>query len=81
METQTESPAKRDNATTGPRVFPDPREQPTMTIPEAGSWVGLNRNGAYAAAAAGILPTIAISAHKRVVPTAALAAKLGLDAA
>gem|GEM_PF-3637822 len=52
-----------------------------MTIPEAGSWVGLNRNGAYAAAAAGILPTIAISAHKRVVPTAALAAKLGLDAA
>jgi excisionase family DNA binding protein len=43
----------------------------TMTVPEAGELLGVSRNAAYAAAAAGQIPTIRIG-KRLLVPTAAL---------
>ena len=55
--------------------------RPTTTVEEAGRLCyGLCRNTAYAAAARGEIPTIRIGRLLK-VPTSALRAKLGLEAA
>lgn len=59
------------------RRFPDPLDQPTMSVPEAGSWFGLCRSGSYAAAERGDIPTMRFG-KKLVVPTARLGQMLGL---
>ncbi|MGH3319415.1 MAG: helix-turn-helix domain-containing protein [Streptosporangiaceae bacterium] len=58
--------------------LPDPREQPTLTVPAAGRFVGLSRASAYEAAKRGDLPTIRFG-KRLVVPTAALRRLLALD--
>ena len=42
---------------------------PTLSIEEAGRLLGYSRDTAYAAARAGVLPTICIGKRKRRVPT------------
>lgn len=60
------------------RTLPDPRVQPTLTIPEAGHIAyGIARGAAYAAAQRGDLPTVRIG-KRLLVPTAALYERLGL---
>lgn len=59
--------------------LPDPEEQPTLTIPEAGRMLGLSRAAAYRAAQTGYLPTIEVSERRRMVPTAALRLLLQVD--
>lgn len=61
--------------------LPHPADQPVLDIPEAGAYLGMNRVQAYRAARAGILPTIQVSERRFKVPTAALRALLGMDAA
>jgi hypothetical protein len=56
----------------------DALRRPTLSVPDAGAiFYGLSRNGSYAAAARGDLPTIRIG-RKIVVPVAAIAERLGL---
>lgn len=62
-----------------PKV-PDPADRPTLAIPEAGKYLGLNRSASYRAAKSGYLPTVQLSESRFVVPTAALRRLLGLDA-
>ncbi len=59
--------------------LPDPEEQPLMTIEEAG-WraYGLARAASYAAAARGEIPTIT-QGRRKLVLTASMRRKLGLD--
>ena len=64
----------------GPRIPLDPSETPTLSIPEAGSYFGLDRNAAYRAAKKGYLPTVQVSERRWVVPTAALLGMLGFEA-
>lgn len=53
--------------------------KPTITVPDAGAlFFGLARNGAYAAAKQGDIPTIKVGG-RIMVPVAQLAAKLGLQ--
>jgi hypothetical protein len=59
--------------------FPDPRAVPTMSVTEAGRWIGIGPYAAYQAARNGSLPTIKVGKRLLRVPTAALAAMLGLD--
>jgi excisionase family DNA binding protein len=47
----------------------------TISVPEAGRWLGLSRNAAYAAAERGEIPTIRIGKLLR-VPVVALERKL-----
>lgn len=61
--------------------LPSPLERPTLDIPEAGAYFGLNRVQSYRAAKDGYLPTVQISERRWKVPTAALLKMLGLDAA
>lgn len=61
--------------------IPSPLERPTLDIPEAGAYLGLNRVASYRAARDGHLPTVQISERRWKVPTAALRVLLGLDAA
>lgn len=61
--------------------IPSPLERPTLDIPEAGAYLGLNRVASYRAAKDGRLPTVQISERRWKVPTAALRVLLGLDAA
>ena len=58
--------------------IPSPLEQPTLDIPVAGAYLGLNRIASYRAAKDGHLPTVQISERRWKVPTAALRAMLGL---
>ena len=58
--------------------FPRPEEQPTMTIEEAGRWLGLGRSAAYEAAKRGEIPTIRFG-RRLVVPTAGPRRLLQLD--
>ena len=51
---------------------------PTLSIPEAAQLLGIGRNAAYQAAAAGQLPTLRIG-RRLLVPTARLRALLGLE--
>lgn len=60
------------------RTLPDPRVQPTLTIPEAGHIAyGLQRGASYGAASRGDLPTVRVG-RRLLVPTAALYERLGL---
>lgn len=52
--------------------LPDPQETPTLSIPDAGKLLGLDRSSAYRAANAGYIPTIQLGQRRRCVPTAAL---------
>ena len=52
---------------------------PTISVEEAGRMVGIGRNAAYRAAAAGHIPAIRIG-HKLRVPTARLLELLGIRA-
>lgn len=65
---------------TGTLDLPTAAERPTLTIPEAGHYVGLGRSAAYEAARRGELPTLRFGG-RLVVPTAKLRALLGLDGA
>ncbi len=58
--------------------LPDPRIRPTLSVPEAGSHLGIARDSAYRAARRGEIPTIHVG-RRVVVPTAALWKMLGLD--
>lgn len=61
------------------RRLPDPEVQPLMTIEEAGRRAyGLGRAASYAAAGRGELPVIP-QGRRKLVPTAVLRRKLGLD--
>ena len=56
--------------TDAPR-FPDPETKPTMTVEEAGEWLGISRSSAFAAVKRGEIPVIRFG-KRIVVPTAAL---------
>jgi excisionase family DNA binding protein len=51
----------------------------TLTVPEAGRFLGLERSAAYAAARRGDLPTIRLGRKRLVVPAARLAELLGVS--
>lgn len=53
--------------------------RPTLTVPEAGSLLGLNRQQSYLAAQSGHLPTVQISERRKVVPIAALKRMLAME--
>jgi hypothetical protein len=56
--------------------------QPTASIPDVGRiCFSLSRNGSYAAAANGDIPTIPVGKKCKRVPTASLRKLLGLEAA
>lgn len=57
--------------------MPNAETKPTMTVPEAGEWMGLGRASAYEAAHAGVIPTIR-AGRRLLVPTAKFRAVLGL---
>jgi len=58
------------------RGVPPMDEAPkTLSVPEAGKWLGIGRNAAYEAARQGIIPTIRIGRLLR-VPVVALQRKL-----
>ena len=57
---------------------PDPAVVPTVSVEEAGAWLGLGRSAAYVAAGRGELPTLRFGRSLR-VPTAKLRRLLGLD--
>ncbi len=66
-------------ATDGGRLLiPDPREQPTLSVPEAGELLGLGRSASYLAAERGEIPTLHFGRTVR-VPTARLRVLLGID--
>lgn len=52
-------------------TIPDPRLQPTLTIEEAASVLGIGRSAAYSAARRGEIPSLRLGRTIR-VPTAAL---------
>jgi excisionase family DNA binding protein len=55
---------------------PTPNESPrTLSVPEAGRWLGIGRNASYEAARRGEIPTIRIGRLLR-VPVVALERKL-----
>ena len=53
-------------------TIPDPREQPTMSVVEAGALLGLGRAASYAAARTGRIPTLQLGGNRRRVATAAM---------
>jgi excisionase family DNA binding protein len=59
--------------------IPDPTVRPTLSIEEAGQFLGISRTAAYNAAQTGDIPTIKIGSRK-LVPTARLRELLGLAA-
>jgi excisionase family DNA binding protein len=59
-------------------VIPTPEEQPTVSVEEAGRWLGLGRSSAYEAARRGELPTLRFNGRTLRVPTARLRQMLGL---
>jgi predicted DNA-binding transcriptional regulator AlpA len=58
-------------------TFPNPHHKPTMTVVEAGEFLGLSRALAYKAANSGDLPTFRIGA-RIFVPTSQLLELVGL---
>ncbi|MCC9309295.1 helix-turn-helix domain-containing protein [Kitasatospora sp. RB6PN24] len=60
--------------------LPDPRVQPTMTVPEAGSYLRLKKAAAYNAARRGEIPVITVG-RRLLVPTVKFRALLGLEGA
>ncbi|MFB8235568.1 helix-turn-helix domain-containing protein [Kitasatospora purpeofusca] len=63
-----------------PPALPDPQVQPTMTVPQAGRYLGLQKAASYNAARRGEIPTISVG-RRLLVPTAKLRALLGIDTA
>lgn len=69
---------------------PDPREglaplplpevQPTLTVAEAGRYLGLRKAASYDAARRGAIPTIQMGDRRFLVPTAEFRRVLGIDA-
>lgn len=59
--------------------LPRPEQQPTMSIPDAGRYLGLGHAASYNAARRGVIPTLQLSPHRRVVATAELRRLLGID--
>jgi predicted DNA-binding transcriptional regulator AlpA len=58
----------------------DPRERPTLSLPEAAVWLGLGRSAAYDAVRRGDWPTPVLRIGRRLrVPTAAVLRVLELD--
>jgi excisionase family DNA binding protein len=57
-------------------VLPDPRVQPTLTVEEAASLLGIGRGTAYEAVQSGALPALRIG-RRLVIPTAAIHRLLG----
>lgn len=51
----------------------------TMTVPEAGEYMGLSRSASYTAAKRGDLPTIRLGTKKLLVPRATFFAMLGVQ--
>ncbi len=64
--------------TTDFQAVPDPMQQPTITVTEAGRFLGLGKASAYEAVRRGDIPTIRIG-RRLLVPTAALRRLLQLD--
>ena len=60
-------------------MIPDPADTPTISVEEAGHWLGLGRSAAYEAARRGEIPTLRFNRSLR-VPTAKLRQMLGIDA-
>ncbi len=58
--------------------LPNPEVRPTLTVEQAGRYMGLARQSAYDAAARGDLPTLRVG-RRLLVPTAALRRLLELD--
>ncbi|WP_173390960.1 DNA-binding protein [Actinomadura litoris] len=58
-------------------AVPDPRERPTISVPEAGEFFGLKPAASYKAAERGEIPTIRVGRALK-VPTAKFLDKLGL---
>jgi len=58
--------------------LPDAREQQTMTVADAGTFLKLGRSASYAAARAGVIPTFRIGS-RLIVRTAELCALLGFE--
>ncbi len=56
---------------------PDPREQPTLSVPDAGAILGIGRSAAYEAVRLGTVPSLRIGRRVR-VPTAALCRMVGI---
>lgn len=78
--TETTSSELDPQVTETPQALPDPQVQPTMTVPEAGRYFGLQKAASYNAARRGEIPTITVG-RRLLVPTAKLRVLLGLDAA
>ncbi len=64
--------------TTDRAGVPSPSSRPTLTVPEAGRFLGLARASAYEAAHRGDIPTLRVG-RRLLVPTAALRRMLCLD--
>jgi excisionase family DNA binding protein len=61
--------------------IPDPYAHPTITVEQAAGILGISRSAAYRAVHNGTIPSVELSAHRWVVPTAALLRTLGFDVA
>lgn len=60
-------------------TVPTAEERPTLSVPEAGAYLGLGRSQSYDAAKRGVLPVIRLGPRREVVATATLRRLLGLD--
>ena len=58
--------------------LPVPADKPTLTVEEAGRYLGISRPTAYDAVRKGDIPSVRIN-RRVLVPTAALRKLLGLD--
>lgn len=61
-------------------TVPNPTDQPTMTVEEAGNLLGISRSTAYEAVRSGDIPSIRLG-RRLLVPTAAVRRMLLLDSA
>jgi len=59
-------------------TVPRPKDKPTLSVPEAGAFLGLGRTASYTAAKRGEIPTVKFNARTVRVPTSALWKLLGL---
>ncbi|MDF5751095.1 helix-turn-helix domain-containing protein [Spongiactinospora sp. TRM90649] len=60
------------------KPLPTPEMKPTLSVPEAGTYLGLSKSSSYDAAKRGEIPTIPFGRLLR-VPTATLRQMLGID--
>lgn len=59
--------------------IPLPEDSPTITIEEAGKYLGISRSAAYESVKRGTIPSIHLSKRRIVVPVARFREMLGLD--